>query len=425
MFSNASHKELKDSVNSVATPLAIFEHATSGGFQVVTCNELFTEVVDEALSLINGKPIDDIFPRYLANQISHGCNESIRRQSSEELEVTINRLGTNRWWKCLITPLVQKFEDRTRLMITLIEVTEKKILSKELAKANSRFKAIVTSAYDGIVSIDINGNILLANEAAQEIFGSGGLVGKHINTLIPQKFRHKHSDYVQSFRTSDVPSRPMHLRASVMGLKSNGQEVPLEVTIARINVEGDTEMTAIIRDITEKNELIDELNQISTTDSLTSLYNRRYLESMLSKEFERAKRYNKTMSLLFIDVDNFKSFNDNYGHAVGDAVLKKVASTIKMELRDIDTACRWGGEEFVILSPEIASEEASLLAERLRSAVEDMQCNYHGLNHNVTVSVGVCQLNDSHKLPEELIRDSDETMLKAKKQGRNKVVMYE
>ncbi len=422
MFSNASHKDLKDSVNSIGTPLAIFERVSSGGFQVVTCNELFAEAADQLLSFIIGKPIDDIFPRYLANQITKGCHESLQQQSSVEIEVTINRLGANRWWKCSITPLVQKLEKQTRLMLTLIEITDKKILSKKLAKANSRFKAIVTSAYDGIVTIDTNETILLANEAAQEIFGTDALVGLNINRLIPLKFRHKHSDYVQSFRASDVPSRPMHLRASVMGLKANGQEVPLEITIARINVEGETEMTAIVRDITEKNELIDELNQISITDSLTTLFNRRYLESELLKEFERAKRYEKPLSLLFIDVDNFKAFNDNYGHAVGDMVLKKVASTIKKALRDIDTACRWGGEEFVILTPEIASEEASLLAERLRSAVEKMDCVYQGKKHKVTISLGVCDLKDKHKSPEELIRDSDETMLQAKKQGRNRVV---
>jgi len=293
-----------------------------------------------------------------------------------------------------------------------------------LSKANSRFKAIVNSAHDGIISIDTNEKILFANEAAHKIFGADELVGLHIEQLVPEKFRHKHSDYVQSFRSSEVTSRPMHLRASVMGVKANGEEVPLEITIARISVDGETEMTAVVRNVTEKNELIDELNLISITDSLTSLFNRRYLESLLSKEFERAKRYDKLMSLLFIDVDNFKRFNDNYGHPVGDVVLKKVAAAIKDELRDIDTACRWGGEEFVILSPEINADDASLLAERLRAAVENMVCDYQGVTHQVTVSIGVCELKERHKSPDALVHDSDEAMLQAKKQGKNRVVSF-
>lgn len=422
MFSDASHKELKDSVNSISTPLAIFEDALDDNFQLVSCNELFAEIAHKSLNVIIGHPLEDIFPRYLSDQISKGFHASIKRQGPEELEITTNRMGVSRWWNCLVTPLIRKQSDKNRLMATLIEITDKKVLSKELAKANSRFKAIVNNAHDGIISIDTNEKILLANEAAQTIFGNDALVGLPIESLVPTKFRHKHSDYVQSFRTSDVPSRPMHLRASVMGVKANGKEVPLEITIARISVEGETEMTAIVRDITEKNELIDELNQISITDVLTSLFNRRYLESLLSKEFERAKRYEKSMSLIFIDIDNFKRFNDNYGHSVGDVVLKQVASTVKQELRDIDTACRWGGEEFIILTPEIAATEASVLAERLRVAVENMQCEYQGVTHKVTISLGVCELKQSHDSKEDLIRDSDEAMLKAKQQGRNKVV---
>ncbi|WP_163930781.1 sensor domain-containing diguanylate cyclase [Paraferrimonas sp. SM1919] len=424
MFSQYNHKDLKDSVNSIGTPLVIFEHDQNSVFKLVSCNDLFSEVVGDEVNSIVAKSLQDIFPRYLANQVLTGLNKSLINQSSTELEVTINRLGKNRWWKCLITPLIKHNDSNPRLMATLIEITEKKLLSKELKKADSRVKAIVTSAYDGIISIDTNEKILLANEAASEIFGSNDLIGQHISSLIPAKYREKHSGYVQSFRGSDVPSRPMHLRAAVMGVKANGEQVPLEITIAKINVEGETEMTAVIRDITEKNALIHELNHISMTDELTGLHNRRYLEPLLAQEFERAKHYHNKLSLLFIDIDSFTEFNNNYGHIVGDEILKKVATTIKNDLTEIDTACRWGGEEFVILLPEVDINEAMAIAEKIRLSVAKTEVDYEGIGLRVTISIGVSTLSTIHQTPAQLVSQADSAMLDAKQLGRNKVVTH-
>ena len=422
MFSNANHYQLKNSVNSIATPIIIIELDTPDAFRVVSCNDLLADMMNIEQSQIIGSALSDIIPQYLFDQMYGASFSALKNQNAEEFEININRFGSNRWWKCFITPIVNTEETAKRAMITFLEITERKLLSKELVKANNRFKAIVISAHDGIISIDTNEKILQANEAAKKIFGSDKLVGQSLKNLLPRKYRAKHPDYVKSFKESDVCSRPMDLRATVMGLRADGTEIPLEITIARINVDGETEMTAVIRDITEKNKLIHELNHISTIDNLTSLYNRRYLTPFLKKEFGRARRYSKSLSILFIDIDHFKQFNDNYGHLIGDMILQQVSKIILEQLREIDTACRWGGEEFVVVAPEIRLDEAVLLADRLRTSIQCMECQHENQEFEVTVTIGVAGLSTEDESTSDLIERADKLMLKGKKLGRNRVV---
>jgi len=423
MFNFANHQDLKTPVNSIATPLAIIESTVLRTFKVVSCNELFSEMLGSEQSHIIGNDLCDVFPPYLFDKIYDASTIALAEQCAEELEININRFEQNRWWKCLVTPIVNELGLSNRTMITFIDVTERRLLCKALEKANSRYKAIVASAYDGIISIDTNEKILQANKAAAKIFGTDDLVGRQLVELLPQKYRQKHSEYVQSFKESDITSRVMDLRASVMGLRADGTEIPLEITIARINVDGETELTAVVRDIREKNELIRELKHISTVDNLTSLHNRRYTTALLKQEFSRAKRYDKPLCVLFIDIDHFKQFNDNYGHKLGDIVLKEVSSLIARQLREIDTAGRWGGEEFVVVAPETHVEEALLLAERLRGSIESLKCEYEHQTMSVTVTIGMTSLYQGDTCPDALVERADKCMLKGKCQGRNKVII--
>lgn len=423
MLSGTTDDSWKALTDLMVTPVAILEAADSDLFKVIACNALFLDdVLEKLMPPVVGKNLHDIFPDNLLETLIAGCNNALINQQSQELELITNSIGESRYWKCLITCLANC--NRKRLMITFVEIREKKTLSNLLIKADARFKAIVMSAHDGILSINTNEKILFANEAAHTIFGTNELVGKQLNVLIPKKYRSKHSDYVHNFRNSEIRSRPMYIRSSVMGLKANGNEIPLEVTIAKIDTAGDTELIAVIRDVTERKQLMDQLNRESHTDTLTELFNRRYLEPLLAKEFDRAKRYTKAMSLLFVDIDNFKNVNDTFGHLVGDIVLKNVADVLKNWLREIDISCRWGGEEFVVLLPETDANGALLLADRLRLSIEQAEISHNGVTHQVTVSIGISELRESHTVPEQLVEDADNAMLEAKKLGKNRVHLF-
>lgn len=422
MSSGTSHQALAGAINSIVTPTALFDCVSEVSFRLSAANELFSQLTGLSLNVAKGNHLEALFPAPMAKPLQAACIRALKNQAAQHVKILVPDKDAIACWHGMVAPCDNGHSSQGSVMLTLVKDAQDKSDAVTPTLSESRFEAIVNDAYEGIVAIDEKQNILLANDAAKVIFGSEDLVGRSLSHLIPSAFRHKHAEYVQSFKHAEVASRPMHLRASVMGLKANDQQVPLEITIAKINVGGRVEMVAFIRDITEKNQLIDELNHISRTDSLTTLNNRRYLESLLAKEFERAKRYATPLSVLFIDVDNFKVFNDSYGHFVGDLVLKNVADTIKACLREFDVACRWGGEEFVILLPESPIDNASMLAERLREAVACSSFVYQGVTHTITISVGVAEMSDRHHCPDDMLHDADDAMLQAKKEGKNKVV---
>lgn len=168
-----------------------------------------------------------------------------------------------------------------------------------------------------------------------------------------------------------------------------------------------------------------QILQYATLDALTGLNNRRQFETRLSQETATAKRKDKPLCCIMLDIDHFKKVNDTYGHAAGDCVLKNTAAVISREVREYDIASRYGGEEFCILLPDTNIEEAEFVAQRLRSAVEKTDIEVPDLGVlNVTISVGVSRFEKEYENPEILHQKADIALYEAKRGGRNKVVVY-
>ncbi len=178
--------------------------------------------------------------------------------------------------------------------------------------------------------------------------------------------------------------------------------------------------------IEEKNARLAEnnalLQALSTTDPLTELPNHRAILSTLKQELERAQRYNRPCSLLFLDLDHFKALNDSYGHAAGDTVLRTFAGILSTTIRNMDTAGRWGGEEFVVILPEATAEEALDIAERIRKAVSFFSFEISGGLH-LTCSIGVACYPEHAADNDALLTAADQAMYGAKRLGRNQVRM--
>jgi diguanylate cyclase (GGDEF)-like protein len=167
-----------------------------------------------------------------------------------------------------------------------------------------------------------------------------------------------------------------------------------------------------------------ELEHQSVRDGLTGLFNRHFLEIALQRELARAVRRKTTLAVLMIDVDHFKRLNDQFGHAAGDAVLKEVAHVFADKIRTDDLACRYGGEEFTIILPEISPEIAWQRAEIIRQAVADLRTRLDNTLYNsVTISIGAAMFPQDGTSAELLLRHADAALYRAKHEGRNRVVM--
>lgn len=167
-------------------------------------------------------------------------------------------------------------------------------------------------------------------------------------------------------------------------------------------------------------ELLYKVEYLAITDALTGLYNRRRFHDILLKEFERSKRYATPVSLLMIDIDHFKKVNDRYGHLAGDDVLRNVAQIIQKIIRDIDTAARYGGEEYIVILPNTEKNDALKVAERMRTTIENNRFAEID-NSTITISIGIAGMPDNQiDTEDKLIRAADLALYRSKQNGRNR-----
>lgn len=168
----------------------------------------------------------------------------------------------------------------------------------------------------------------------------------------------------------------------------------------------------------ERENLVREFKRLVSTDGLTGIHNRMKVELLMTAEVLRSKRYGRLLSVLLIDVDHFKQVNDNYGHSIGDSVLRDVAAVLNDNIREADILGRWGGEEFLIVAPETDTDGALRFGEKLREAVERHRFIK---DIRITISIGVATLMEG-EWEDDMVRRADEAMYQAKESGRNRIV---
>ena len=172
--------------------------------------------------------------------------------------------------------------------------------------------------------------------------------------------------------------------------------------------------------VLDKIKAYDKMERMALTDSLTGLYNRHYAYMRIKEEVKRATRENYPISILFVDIDKFKSINDTFGHDVGDLALKHVSSIVKEASREYDVAIRWGGEEFVLILPNTTIEGARILAERLRKNIEESNFEYC----KITSSLGAAIYPDDNINIDKVISFADTALYYSKQSGRNRTSIY-
>ena len=294
--------------------------------------------------------------------------------------------------------MAQSFNTMTR---------ELKATYQGLRRDRNKLTTIIESATEGIVVTDADGRIVLVNPAAMELLGKSAeeIVQGGFNGMI------------------DAPAAIDSCLQAAGPERVNYKERVLEIHASMIHAADGHAIgsAALLRDITQEKQLEDELRRLATTDGLTGLYNRRFLDQSLDVEFQRARRTRGTLSVLMFDVDHFKKFNDTYGHDQGDRVLQTVARCLRESIRSFDFPCRYGGEEFIAILPGLAAAEAAKMAERLRLHVAKTEID--GLH--VQISLGVATFPDLTQVTTGigLLEAVDTALYQAKEGGRNRVVV--
>lgn len=314
---------------------------------------------------------------------------------------------------------------------------------QKLVEAHEQITAIVESAVDSIIVIEEHGNIKSANQATERTFGykAEEIIGENVRMLMPDPYQSEHDGYLTHYLETGE-AKVIGIGREVEGKRKNGSVFPMQLSVGEMNVGGKRHFVGIANDITDRKEaeealkkreaeyreLAARLDQISKSDALTGVPNRRAFDENLIVEWKRAQRNRRTIGLILLDIDFFKQFNDHYGHQAGDECLKKVARALsKQGPRAGEQVARYGGEEFTVVLPDTNSEEVIIVAEKLRRVVAEAKIphEFSGVADHVTVSLGgVAMSPDQGDRYEEFIEKADQALYQAKGSGRNQFSLH-
>jgi diguanylate cyclase (GGDEF)-like protein/PAS domain S-box-containing protein len=289
-----------------------------------------------------------------------------------------------------------------------------------------RYRQLVDTAPDGVLVTDAQGRIVLANRNMETLFGyrADELVGRPVESLMPERFRTRHEGHRGALVERWRP-RAMGGVKDLIGLRRDGTEFPLDISLNSFEDDAGKRITAFIRDITERRQHEAHIQHQATHDSLTGLPNRWLLRDRLAQALAQAQRHGTKVAVMLLDLDNFKLINDSLGHLEGDAVLREVAGRLKTVLRREDTVARFGGDEFMVLLTDVRRETdlASVAGNILKTFSQPIQTR-EGHTLNTSTSIGIALYPQDGADEETLVRYADMAMYEAKQSGRNTYAFF-
>ncbi|WP_017925454.1 EAL domain-containing protein [Thioalkalivibrio sp. HL-Eb18] len=289
-----------------------------------------------------------------------------------------------------------------------------------------RYERLVDTAPDGVLVTDGDGTILMANRNIEHLFGypRRHLIGQPVETLIPEHLRarhrtlrEQHGEYISARTMGEVPD--------LRGRRMDGSEFPVDISLNAFEDEGGRRITAFIRDVTERQRREARIQHQATHDSLTGLPNRWLLHDRLAYSIAQASRHDHLIAVMLLDLDNFKMINDTFGHHEGDALLREVAHRLQAVAGHEATIGRFGGDEFMILLPELNdARQAGKLAQQILDRFDQPFRTGPARQFASSASLGIALYPQDAADEHTLVRYADMAMYEAKRSGRNTYSFY-
>ncbi|MGD8191948.1 sensor domain-containing diguanylate cyclase [Brevibacillus ginsengisoli] len=394
--------------------------------------------VNQAFTKLTGYTEDEVKyrnPRFLNGKRTdpdtlRQIREAITERKSIKTELcNYTKNGTLFWNEIDISPILNEQGEALYYVGLLSDITERRQKIEQL----NLYAKVVENTQQGVIITDKLAKIIWGNEAFSLTTGYTleEVMGR--NPRIFQSGLHHGSFYKTMWQTIQQTGQ---WQGEIWNRRKNGEAYAEWLNITRIQgEEGEvTNYVAVFSDITERKRFEQELREaneklrlLSSVDGLTEIANRRFFDELYQREWTRAMRNSLPLSLIMIDIDYFKAFNDTYGHQEGDECLKLVAQTLAATIkRSNDLVARYGGEEFVIILPQTDLEGAATVARKLREQIQALRIThmYSKSSQYVSISLGVaCTHPALSSHPEELIRMADQALYRAKREGGNRVTL--
>jgi len=301
-------------------------------------------------------------------------------------------------------------------------VTNLKQIKEELESSQGQLKAIINHAIDGIITINETGEIQGFNPAAEEIFGYAReeTLGCNVKMLLTESSLQDHRADIDHYIHTGQAAGAAGIRGcELTGVRKDGTQFPMELSASEMTLKEHRFFVGIVRDVTERKQIEQQIRHMAHYDFLTGLPNRALFLDQLERAIVLAKRKGYKIGVLFLDLDGFKNVNDTLGHDAGDLLLQEVSRRLKEIVRDSDTVARMGGDEFTFVLNDIGSDEnAALVAQKIIAALSlpvqlaDKQCHIGG-------SIGIAIYPDHTSDSGILLRMADVAMYVAKQSGKN------
>ncbi len=326
------------------------------------------------------------------------------------------------------TAIILEEQVRRRTAELEAALRENEKITRSLRESEAKFRGLVSQSLVGIAITD-DGKFSYSNAKFDDIFGysAAEILGLGPLDIAAEKDRPFLAEHIRKRLSGEVEQAKYVIRA----LRKDGTVIDVEIQGSAMEIGGKPELISLVMDVTERTRsehevqaLQEKLREQATHDALTGLYNRHYLEESLGRELMFAERHGHPVSVIMGDLDHFKAINDRYGHLGGDEVLRVFGDLMKCNSRGSDIYCRYGGEEFLLVLPGMAKENAIERAEQLCTMMAAAPVSYGESQIAVTASFGVATFPRDGRTSDELIAAADRALYAAKACGRNRVNMH-